>query len=70
VKAVPDTVIDAFGDAAHAFAHHDPDDELAAGLALARKQVGLDVRPAPIVAVPATVAASRALPVVAGRRAS
>jgi menaquinone-specific isochorismate synthase len=67
MKAVPDMLVDTFGDVAHAFARRDSDDELDAGLAIARKQAGWTfiALPAPIAAAPAIVAAWRALPVVA-----
>jgi isochorismate synthase len=60
VKAVPDMLVETVGDVARAFALRDRD-ELDDGLALARKQPGytLIALPAPVVAVPALVAAAR-----------
>ena len=59
MKAVPDMLMERMGDVAHTFALRDLDDDLNAGLALARKQAGWTfiALPAPIVAVPAIVSA-------------
>jgi menaquinone-specific isochorismate synthase len=67
MKAVPDMLVERIDDVAHAFALRDGDDELDAGLAIARKHTGFTqiALPAPIVAVPAIVAAWRSTPVVA-----
>jgi menaquinone-specific isochorismate synthase len=67
VKAVPDMLVDKIGDVAHAFALRETEEDLETGLALARKQAGWTfiALPAPVVAVPAIVAAWRTAPVVA-----
>src|SRR5262245_7030353 len=67
MKAVPDMLVERIGEVAHAFVLRDGDDELESGLAIARKQAGWTfiALPAPIVAVPAIVAAWRSMPVVA-----
>jgi isochorismate synthase len=66
MKAVPDSFVDRLG-VARAFALHDHDDDLDAGLAVARRQAAFTfiALPAPVVAAPAIVSAWRALPVVA-----
>jgi menaquinone-specific isochorismate synthase len=66
MKAVPDTFADRLG-VAHTFALHETDDDLDAGLAVARRQAGFTfiAMPAPVVAAPAIVSAWRAHPVVA-----
>lgn len=67
MKAVPDMAVEWLGDVAHAFAARETDDDLDAGLAIARKQAGFTsiALPAPVVAAPALVAACRATPLVA-----
>jgi len=67
MKAVPDMFMERIGDVAHAFALRDPDDDLDAGLAIARRQAGWTfiALPAPVVAAPGLVAAWRSTPVVA-----
>ena len=67
MKAVPDLLADRLGDVAPAFARPGTDDELAAGLAVARKHAGWTfiALPAPVVAAPAIVAALPSVPVVA-----
>ncbi|HEX5063026.1 MAG TPA: hypothetical protein VFV99_26810, partial [Kofleriaceae bacterium] len=67
MKAVPDMFMERIGDVAHAFALRDADDDLDAGLAIARRQAGWTfiALPAPVVAAPGLVAAWRSTPVVA-----
>jgi menaquinone-specific isochorismate synthase len=67
MKAVPEMLVERIGDVAPAFARPGGDDELDAGLAIARKQAGWTfvALPAPVVAAPAAVAAWRSAPVVA-----
>ncbi|HEY5923067.1 MAG TPA: isochorismate synthase [Kofleriaceae bacterium] len=71
MKAVPDMIVEhapqRISGAAHAFALRDSDDDLDAGLAIARKHANWTfvALPAPIVAAPGFVAAWRHAPVVA-----
>ncbi|HEU4612877.1 MAG TPA: hypothetical protein VFS15_12395 [Kofleriaceae bacterium] len=66
MKAVPEMLVERIGDVAPAFARAG-EDELDAGLAIARKQAGWTfvALSAPVVAAPAAVAAWRSAPVVA-----
>src|SRR5687767_14006227 len=66
MKAVPDMVVERFGDVAHALGVRGAEDALDAGLAIARKQAGWTfvALPAPVVAAPAIVAAWRSSPLV------
>jgi menaquinone-specific isochorismate synthase len=66
MKAVADMFVERLG-VAQTFALRDHDDDLAAGLAVARKQAGFTciALPAPVVAAPAIVTAWQAQPLVA-----